>query len=112
MRPTDSSTFAFGKETLNFILNINLLLINKTNDYEKNFDDAISIRWHVGNDVVYEYWKYIQRRLYYLCRASHRNGSLSLFPHGTRCLAFWYGKARTVYQWSLWQQVGLGSYWV
>ncbi len=55
MRPTDSSTFAFGKETLNFILNINLLLTNKTNDYEKNFDDAISIRWHVGNGVVYEY---------------------------------------------------------
>lgn len=55
MRPTNSSTFAFGKETLNFILNINLLLINKTNDYEKNFDDAISIRWHVGNGVVYEY---------------------------------------------------------
>lgn len=55
MRPTGSFTFAFGKETLNFILNINLLLTNKTNEYEKNFDDAISIRWHVGNGVVYEY---------------------------------------------------------
>ena len=55
MRPTGSFTFAFGKETLNFILNINLLLNNKTNEYEKNFNDAISIRWHVGNGVVYEY---------------------------------------------------------
>lgn len=55
MRPTNSSIFAFEKETLNFILKINLLLINKTNDYEKKFDDAISIRWHVGNGVVYEY---------------------------------------------------------